>query len=281
MDFFSETKFNAPIKGQNNESGNPELNILGGVSVASVGGSPVLSIADHKIDVSVAISSTKSINTSDSITADGSISAVGNIDGGSISTCGDITANGTISGGAITTSGNITGGSISTCGDITASGSITAKSITSQCSINTMDLNASGMITSGMIQANGDIIAASTTIRGRYLVAGGGGIELGGETITSWAELKGPAGPSIQRFTSPELPANCSQFYFEGCNLVTGTELPFIQVRETATGKLVQMDVWVNLDGCCSGYTVGKPVANIQPCSTATDAGAWTAIVMN
>ena len=268
MDFFSETKFNAPIKGQNNESGNPELNILGGVTVSSVDGcyaqiiinpedqnvtidgaltiqsgeSPILSIsgADHRIDVGEKIWSTKSINTSDSITAEGNISACGNI---------------------------------ITCGELTA------KTITSQCSINTRDLTVSGILSGGMINVGGDIITSAGITGGT--IRANTGIMLSGETITSWAELKGPAGPSIQRFTSPEVPANCSQFYFEGCNLVTGTELPFIQVRETATGKLVQMDVWVNLDGCCSGFTVGKPIANIEPCSTATEAGAWTAIVMN
>ena len=110
---------------------------------------------------------------------------------------------------------------------------------------------------------------------------------LSNERITSWSDLTKYVGGGtetnnkIQRFTSPEVPANCSQFYFEGCNLVTGTELPFIQVRETATGKLVQMDVWVNLDKTCTAYTLGKPVAEVEPCSSEIAAGKWTAIVMN
>lgn len=165
---------------------------------------------------------------------------------------------------SINTSDSITAeGTISACGNITACG----------------DLTVSGTLSGGMINVRGSIITSADITGGT--INAQNSIMLSGESITSWAELKGPAGPSIQRFTSPEVPANCSQFYFEGCNLVTGTELPFIQVRETATGKLVQMDVWVNLDGCCSGFTVGKPVANIEPCSTATEAGAWTAIVMN
>ena len=121
------------------------------------------------------------------------------------------------------------------------------------------------------------------------LSASTNGITLAEEKITKWSDLAqyvsgggGETSPKIKRFTSPEVPQNCSQFYFEGADTVTGTELPFIQVRETDTGKLVQMDVWVNLDEACSGFTLGKPVADIEPCSTAsTEAGKWTAIVMN
>lgn len=208
-------------------------------------------------------SSENRIDVYQEIHSDSRVSVGNDIDGQLIHSYGNITAN----------------GDISACGNITACGELTAKTITSQCSITTRDITASGNIDGGIIHASGDITAGGDITGGT--INAQNSITLSGETIFSWAELKGPAGPSIQRFTSPELPANCSQFYFEGCNLVTGSELPFIQVRETATGKLVQMDVWVNLDGCCSGYTVGKPVANIAPCSTATEAGAWTAIVMN
>lgn len=113
------------------------------------------------------------------------------------------------------------------------------------------------------------------------------GITLKNEKITSWSDLKKYVGGGteannkIQRFTSPALPANCSMFYFEGDETVTGTELPFIQVRETASGKLFQMDVWVNLDEACGAFTLGKPVAEVEPCTSAIEAGKWTAIVMN
>lgn len=113
------------------------------------------------------------------------------------------------------------------------------------------------------------------------------GITLNNEKITSWSDLTKYVGGGtetnnkIQRFTSPALPANCSMFYFEGDETVTGTELPFIQVRETASGKLFQMDVWVNLDEACGAFTLGKPVAEVEPCTSAIEAGKWTAIVMN
>lgn len=146
-------------------------------------------------------------------------------------------------------------GSINTCGDISA-----------HC------LSACSLSTSADISAGGTINAHTLSVDH---------IILSGETLVSWADLH-----PILRFTSPELPANCSQFYFEGCVIVTGTkfQLPFIQVRETATGKLVQtpeMDVWVNLDETCTAYTLGKPIANIEPCTSAIEAGKWTAIVMN
>ena len=41
------------------------------------------------------------------------------------------------------------------------------------------------------------------------------------------------------------------------------------------------MDVWVNLDEACSSFTLGKPIAEIEPCTSAIEAGKWTAIVMN
>lgn len=139
-----------------------------------------------------------------------------------------------------------------------------------------------------------DVCEANINICGNFnvwgtLSASTNGITLAEEKITKWSDLAqyvsgggGETSPKIKRFTSPEVPQNCSQFYFEGADTVTGTELPFIQVRETDTGKLVQMDVWVNLDEACSGFTLGKPVADIEPCSTAsTEAGKWTAIVMN
>lgn len=165
--------------------------------------------------------------------------------------------------------------------DITACGNITVgQNLVATCSIST-----NGFITGGAITA-GDITAQRIDVSGP-IYAGTGYINsisadhiiLSGETLVSWADLN-----PILRFTSPELPANCTQFYFEGCGTVTGTELPFIQVRETATGKLVQtseMDVWVNLNETCTAYTLGKPIANIEPCSSAIEAGKWTAIVMN
>lgn len=281
MDIISHSNFKAPvsmeflevkrIRGDNNW-GAP-LNILGGVTVTAAGSMQPQIIINPKNDgnENVTINGKVLIQSSDGQPPSLSIDSVDHrIDVGekiwstkSINTSDSITAE----------------GNISACGTITACGKLTAKTITSQCTINTGDLTVSGILSGGTINVSGDIITSAGITGGT--IRADTGIMLSGETITSWAELKGPAGPSILRFTSPEVPANCSQFYFEGCNLVTRTELPFIQVRETATGKLVQMDVWVNLDGCCSGFTVGKPVANIEPCSTATEAGAWTAIVMN
>lgn len=139
---------------------------------------------------------------------------------------------------------------------------------------------------------NGNECEAKIDICGNFnvwgtLSASTNGITLSGEKITSWSDLAqyvsggGESSPKIKRFTSPEVTQNCSQFYFEGADTVTGTELPFIQVRETDTGKLVQMDVWVNVDEACSAFTLGKPIAEIEPCTSAIEAGKWTAIVMN
>ena len=165
--------------------------------------------------------------------------------------------------------------------NITACGNIVSNSCIIGSSIHGGHISSSGNITAnGSLTVDADINSASLSTDS---------ITLAEEKITSWSDLAqyvsgggGESSPKIKRFTSPTIPQNCSQFYFEGADTVTGTELPFIQVRETDTGKLVQMDVWVNLDEACTGLTLGKPVAEIEPCSTAnTAAGKWTAIVMN
>ena len=161
---------------------------------------------------------------------------------------------------------------INTCGNITV-----GQNLVVNCSISTSGTITSGRVEAQRIDTSGNIYARGGCIN--YISADH--IALFGSGITSWADLSSHL---ILRFTSPALPANCSQFCFEGCGTVTGTELPFIQVRETATGKLVktpEMDVWVNLDKTCTAYTLGKPVAEVEPCSSEIAAGKWTAIVMN
>lgn len=251
MDFVSKTKFNAPIEGIEG----CELKIRGGVSIGLEDAEPQIKIApwDSSIEIDQKVTIKGDVEIRDRfnlpiLSIDPSEQAIDII--------GDIQSV----------------NNINTCGTITV-----GQNLVVNCSINT-----SGVITSGRVVAHQ--IDASETIYARggcisHISADH--IALFGSGITSWADLSSRL---ILRFTSPELPANCSQFCFEGCGTVTGTELPFIQVRETATGKLVktpEMDVWVNLDKTCTAYTLGKPVAEVEPCTSAIEAGKWTAIVMN